>query len=67
MTEPLIWFLGHLAGTGQDRATSNNLQLEEKRGEGEGEEERGENGKERGEQRTRERGKWRKQINLVRS
>lgn len=29
MTEPLIWFLGHLARTGQDRATSNNPQLEE--------------------------------------
>lgn len=60
MTEPFIWFLGHLAGTGQDRAASNNLQLEEKRGEGECEEERGENGKERREQRTREREKWRK-------
>lgn len=30
MTEPLIWFVGHLAGTGQDGET-NSPQLEGKR------------------------------------
>lgn len=64
MTEPLIWFLGHLARTGQDRVTSNNPQLEEKRGEGECGEKRGENGKEKGERRTRKRGKWRREKNV---
>lgn len=32
MTEPFIWFLGHLARTGQDRVTTNSLQLKEKKG-----------------------------------